>query len=135
MSRHSGSRSPVLPWLALACLSCLACQGPPGPPGPAGPPGAAGAGLAFYVVEGATKLVSASATDVETLSCDDPADAATGWAMEGAGLVSGPAASGHRSVVPVVTGTTPTGFTFRYVCATAPTCEITNRIVCADLSP
>lgn len=116
----------------LAAVAAAGCgPGPQGPPGPPGPPGSA---ATFYVVDGVTKNVPASGTDVETLSCN-AGDAVTGWAMEGAGLVSGPAASGHRTVIPVVTGTQPTGFTFKYVCSTTPHCEITHRIICADLTP
>jgi hypothetical protein len=116
----------------LAAVTVAGCG--PGPQGPPGPQGAPGPPATFYVVDGATKSVPASTTDVETVSCN-PGDAVTGWAMEGAGLVSGPAASGHRTVIPVVSGTVPTGFTFKYVCSTAPSCEITHRIICADLTP
>lgn len=109
--------------------------GPQGEQGKVGPPGPPGLPAGFYVVTGPTKTVLASETDEETLTCTNPGDAATGWAMEGAGLVSGPASSGHRTVIPVLDGTLPVGFLFKYVCSTAPSCEITNRIICADLSP
>ncbi len=119
----------------VAVFTALVAAGcGPGPQGPPGPQGAPGPPATFYVVDGATKVVPSSTTDVETVSCS-PGDAATGWAMEGAGLVAGPASSGHRTVIPVVAGTLPTGFTFKYVCSTAPTCEITHRVICADLTP
>ncbi len=119
--------------VTLACsIGMWGCQ--PGPQGPPGPQGDPGPPVVFYVVNGPTKNVPASSTDIETLSCN-AGDAAVSWAMEGAGLVAGPAASGHRTVIPVLTATSPTGFTFKYVCTTNPQCEITNRIVCAGGAP
>ena len=133
----SGSRSVFL-WMPLVSAIALvvACVGPPGPAGPPGPPGPPGAGsVTFYVVDGAQKDVAASANDVETISCD-PGDAATGWTGEGLGLVAGPGVSGFRNVTPVLTGTTPSGFTFTFICTTNPTCEdLQHRVICADLTP
>jgi hypothetical protein len=105
--------------------------GAPGTPGPPGPPGVAG----FYVVAGSAHAVLASATDVESLNCTNAGDAAVSWAPEGYGLVAGPGVSGFLNVVPALTGTLPTGFTFTFVCSTNPTCTITHRIICADLTP
>jgi hypothetical protein len=35
-----------------------------------------------------------------------------------------------------VSGTTPNGFTFTFICSTAPQCDdVTHRVVCADLTP
>jgi hypothetical protein len=46
------------------------------------------------------------------LNCTNAGDAAVGWAPEGYGLVAGPGVS-----------------------STNPTCSITHRIICADLTP
>ncbi len=116
--------------VTLAALVLAGCKGPEGPQGPPGPPGLS----SFYVVDGAIKIVPGSTTDIQTVSCN-LGDAATGWAMEGAGVALGPVASGHRTVIPVITGTQPTGFEFKFLCTTGPGCTITNRIICADLTP
>jgi len=119
--------------------------GPTGETGATGPTGATGAtgatgtvtgsGLVgFYVVTGANRVVAASATDVSSLSCN-AGDAAMSWAPEGFGLVVGPGVSGFLNVVPIETASVPTGFTFTFICSTNPTCDIRQRIVCADLTP
>ena len=40
----------------------------------------------------------------------------------------------HHLEILVVTGTVPTGFMFEHHCQTN-SCEITNQIICADLTP
>ena len=107
--------------------------GPSGPPGPAGPPGPPGL-PGFYVVAGPTNTVNVSAVDTETVSCN-AGDAAMSWATEGYGLVAGPGVSGFENVVPTTNGSSPTGFTFTFICNTFPTCnQLTHRIICADVS-
>lgn len=90
--------------------------------------------LGFYVVTGPTHFVAASATDVAAVECN-PVDAAVSGSTQGFGLVAGPGVSAFANIVPNVVGSSPTGFTFTLVCTTNPTCEMTYRVVCADLTP
>lgn len=109
--------------------------GPPGEAGPPGPRGLPGAPVSFYIVQGSTKTIGDSAIDVETLNCSNLGDAAVSWADEGAGLFAGPGVSGFQNVLPQLTGSLPIGFTFTFFCTTNPTCTLTHRIICADLTP
>ena len=109
--------------------------GPPGPPGPPGLPGLPGLSADFYVVQGNAKLIGLETTDFETLSCTSLDDAAVSWSYEGSGLIGGPGAGGFMNVLPLLTGSHPSGFTFSFFCSTYPTCGITYRIICADLTP
>ena len=110
-------------------------QGPEGPPGPPGPPGPQGVTVNFYVISGPPKEVPADTVDVETLVCR-AGDAVTGWAAEGAGVTNKPVSwGGDRTVIPIMNQATPVGFEFKHWCLTDPICEITYRIICADLTP
>lgn len=123
--------------------------GPAGPEGPAGPPGHAGpAGptgpmgsvgpvgppgvLSFYIATGPATTLNLSATNVQELGCDS-GDAAVSWANEGNGLIDGPGVAGFLNVVPVTTGALPSGFRFTFFCTTSPSCQVTYRVICADL--
>ncbi len=108
--------------------------GPPGPKGDPGPPGPPTPGVSFYIVEGPRKLVLSRATDIERLTCR-VGDAVTGWTTEGEGNRGSSTSFGSRSIVPIAVDGMPTGITFHYLCQNDPNCAITNRIICADLTP
>ena len=125
------------PLLVLALLSLAvglgACRGPAGPPGPPGPSGA----LVLYVRDSVPVTVAVSTTDTQTVSCD-AGDAATSAATQrdaDPGTPTGGPAKSHLSTVPIMSGTTPSGFAFTVRCASGGGCPVVHRVVCADLTP